>query len=234
MKDFSVKKVVLCSIMFMIALFTLLALCFHLVNVSMYGVGIGESGFSLFKFSSQMIPYQGMVIPFALICIIQLVTSISMITFSLLAFFKFPKETYRKIGSKIIVLGIVFCSVYLVMGIACAIVLRISANSDYGYEMSIMTYAFLPLLFVILFSIAYKICNVYIPENVFANKNTQNASGKASNTYTVKNQPANSEYSQIELLKEYGELLDKGYITREEFDAKKKEILNVGTAETTE
>ncbi len=232
MKDFSIKKVVLCSIMFMIALFTLLALCFHLVNASMYGVGIGESGFSLFKFSSQMIPYQGMVIPFAIICIIQLLISLYMIALSLFAFFRFPKETYRKAGKKIIILGIFFCSIYLIMGIACAVVLKISADSNSGYEMSIMTYAFLPLLFVILFSIAYKICNIYIPEELLANKNAQTANDKTSTACVSKNQPENSEYTQIELIKQYGELLDKGYITQEEFDAKKKKIFDDDTPKT--
>lgn len=231
MKDFSVKKVVLCSLMFLISLFTLLALCFHLVNVSIGSlVSQGESGFSFFDFSSQMIGYPAITIPFGIICIAELIISLVMIALSLVAFFNHPKEKYRITGKKIITLGIVFCSIYLVMGIVCAIVFRVVNGSGAEYGGSVMTYAFIPLLLVIIFAIAYKICNKNIPESLSANETKIAAvPDKFSDDDYI-----NNEFQKAILIKEYGELLDKGYITREEFDAKKKEILNVGTAETTE
>ena len=218
MKDFSIKKAILCSLMFLISLFTLLALCFHLVNASVMNIGYGESGFSYFKFSSTMIPYKGMIIPFGIVSIIQLIVSIVMIALSLLAFFKYSKEKYTETGKTIIQLGLVFCSLYLAMGIACTIVFRVVNGSGAEYGGSIMTYSFLPLVFVIIFAIAYKVCKNMIPEDL-GMKNGAKPANKTRET------AMNSEYSKADLLKEYGELLDKGYITREEFDAKKAEIL---------
>lgn len=233
MKDFSIKKVVLCSIMFLIALFTLLALCFHLVNASVslnqLELKIHDSGFTYFLFVSNTasslfagtlvgLP-KGIVVAFGILAIIHFIVSLLCIILSLVSAFVSPKEKYRGFAKPIIVLGIIFSAIYLIEGIICAVVLRLN-NADFvAGGGSIMTYAFIPFILILALSIAYKICNKSIPEEFFC----KNCSAFNSETYAMRNRN-NVELQTAAVINEYGALLDKGYITREEFDAKKAEI----------
>ena len=217
MKDFSVKKAILCGLLFLISLFTLLSLAFQLVNISLSGASMGESGFSLFDMGSLFLGYTPVIISFAIVCYIILIISIVMFILTILAFFKAPAEKYRKTGRSVIILGIVFCSLYLIMGIASVIVSQSYMGSS-GQYYTFMTYAFVPLLMVIIFAIAYKVCNIKIPESLGAKYDVnRNADGTTFNTSDIASKTNKSNCTELQIIE----------ITREEFEIKKGEFLKL-------
>lgn len=200
MKDLSVKKIVLSGIALLTALFTLIGLAFK--------VAYPLNGFF---FMGKYVHYvdDWLAILGKTYSIIHMLYGLVGIVFVVIAFFLFNSKNSKKINLVFVIGGLVFSTLYMVLGIIFACLYEVSTDA-YGQ-----------FILVALCFAAYFICNAILNDNplggIVSSASSQNQNAPLK---TVK-----QEKSSIDLLMEYKKLLDAGIISQEEFDAKKKELL---------
>lgn len=94
------------------------------------------------------------------------------------------------------------------------------------------TASFIPFIIGAVMVIAYYLCLKFLPKNIGVYRNNigvyRNNEKEAGNTVNESSTTdLSSEVSKIELLTKYKELNSQGILSDEEFDAKKKQLLNL-------
>lgn len=264
----SVKRVVLCSIVFLLSLLTLLALNLPVVefevDIDEYiassenifdaidrlvekemmlaatenGV-LEDTGFSLLENKNQVVDGDLLAVGNVL-CIIQLTIAIFGMVFSIASVFIPSKGFAKKLLAVLIVINMLSLILYTLLGFKieklvseglptakkkCPSYISNDLHIFHDCTFSCTTLAFVALIIGVLLLEAYLICNILIKEEkprkiqapgaVAAGASRIAAVLKTDRTATV-----------VSALKQYKDLLDAGIITDEEFEAKKKELLN--------
>lgn len=236
LKNFSLSKLIQCSITLGMGILTLVALCFTLVKVSTYIEGIipitlTESGFDFLDMKSIFIPddFQWGAVLSGIFCVLQLVAAIATIIMAILAFFVFNSQTAKTICKIFMILCLSFHVTYLIVGIV-----NISIPASIGYWVqglgvldsditSGTTFAYIPLIIASLIFAGYVICTIMIKDSV---TDTQSNDHKTQENGQNTNSGSLADKKQVaEMLKTYKDLLDTGVITQEEFDREKEKLL---------
>lgn len=174
-REFSLKKAVSSGIAFFASLMLLFALCYSLVvgekSTYLYGYYLGtevivESGFTMLKFSSELITksYQWGAILIGLLCLLQLLASLALIVGNILSFLLMPQKTNKIITLVSVVVSTVFSFLYMIEGIVFAAICSDTMSGTY------ITFAYLPFIFAVLITVAYFVCFGVIKEKDGAQK----------------------------------------------------------------
>ena len=204
MKDLSVKKIVLSSIAFLTAFFTLIGLAFKVVAPISGFFFIGHNAYYYFNVE-EWVAILGQVY-----AIIHMIYGLVGIVLVVIAFFLFSGKTAQKVNKIFVIGGLVFSILYMTLGITFA--------SLYA----VPTQAYGQFILIALCFTAYFVCNAVLKETPLGGRVIK--SSQASQTVPVV-KSVKQEKSSIDLLMEYKKLLDAGIITQEEFEAKKSELL---------
>ena len=236
LKNFSLSKLIQCSITLGMGIFTLVALCFTLVNVSTYIEGIipitlTENGFDFLDMKSIFIPddFQWGAVLSGIFCVLQLVAAIATIIMAILAFFVFNSQTAKTICKIFMILCLSFNVTYLIVGIV-----NISIPASIGYWVqglgildsdmtSGTTLAYIPLIISCLIFAGYIICTIMIKDS--ATDTQSSIHNTQENEQNVNSDSLSNKKQVAEMLKTYKDLLDTGVITQEEFDREKEKLL---------
>lgn len=205
MKEMSLKKVVLCAIAAVTALFTLIALAYPLARTSIFTLKLVERGFTTLDFSSGLLDDSlcGLVGTFSWI---QLLASIMFLTVNMVAMFRFNRKTANKWALATIITCLILNVLYFIIGVSLV------ADAE-----AYTTLSYVALILSILFTTAYFVCKKVIKEDAtFRKKSKESAEHKRE---------VRQEADSVDLLVKYKKLLDEGVITQDEFDEKKKELL---------
>ncbi len=120
--------------------------------------------------------------------------------------------------------------VYWVIGVMYNMAYKGLVVKDYGYynDVETSTSAWIPFVISIIFSIVLKLCVSKVPYDMTLSKimNFSKDENNGSSMDDKKEEAILAKSVDVEELKKYKELLDCGIITQEEFDEKKKQILN--------
>lgn len=161
-RDFSLKKAVLSGIGFFAALMMLLAMCYTLVVTEYYYglISISENGFTMLKFSSDLISksYQWGAILIGLICLLQLLASLALIVGNILSFLLVPKKINKVITIVSVAANAFFSFLYMLEGIIFAMICNDTMSGDF------ITFAYIPFIFAVLIIAAYFVCAALIKE----------------------------------------------------------------------
>lgn len=222
------------GIIALLAFMSLMTLSFSLITISSGSVFYSDTGFSMLDFESQLITYDyefGAVL-LGLMSLTMLLASLAAMGLSV---FNFILKDH-KIMFDIIVLIItgVIAVTYMFMGIIyVAVFVESYGTSLYA---KVTTACYVPLILDLLIFGGY-----IAADKVFATiiKNDQERAQVAPVQATPVQQvvattapvqpieKVENKQDNIELLKKYKELLDDEIITKEEFDAKKKQLLDL-------
>lgn len=146
-----------------------------------------------------------------------LLAGLTCVTLAFLAMFYFSDNVVRKAEMAIVIISIVTAFLYMVEGIAMVVLWR---GGDYATTAA-------PALFSIQAGllIAYFVCNHF--NKVDSTSAESEAVAIHSQPQYTRQTPKANTANVAEELTKYKQLLDMGAITQEEFDAKKKELLNL-------
>ena len=250
----SVRSLVCGVAAFVVGLIALTGLCSDVIGAK-EGIKIGENGFDMFDFKSNLfftdnyetewISY--MIAPIAILaCIVGIV---AMVFGALSVFFK----KFEGAAKGLTIVSLIASLLYMIVGIIGLSVFNDKASGaikDYTY-----TSAFIPFIFSVLFTVAYFVCLKKVPDkqiyatvsetyarvaenngmqraavascfNPVEAARTSEAQSEVAAAYSAPAVAENiSEAEKVQLLRDYAQLLKDGIITQEEFDAKKKELL---------
>lgn len=205
MKEMSLKKVVLCAIAAVTALFTLIALAYPLAQTSIFTLKLVERGFTTLDFSSGLLGDSlcGLVGTFSWI---QLLASIMFLTVNMVAMFRFNQKTANKWAMATVITCLILNVFYFIIGVSLV------ADAE-----AYTTLSYVALIISVLFTTAYFVCKKVIKEDATLRKKSKES---AEHKREVR-----QEADSVDLLVKYKKLLDEGVITQDEFDEKKKDLL---------
>lgn len=223
------------GIVALLALFSLLTLCFCLLRVD-HGNGTlySENGFNFFAFESFFISgsYDWANKIIGSFSIIMTLFSVVAIILAICNFISFKKvKVYEVI---IIAISLFNTIIYFIEGFVFKSVFietwGIGAESMY-----IKTSCYIPFIICAVLFIAYIVVGIIFdkiiktqPEKDTTIEQEEKIENKKEEKQEIETKTQNyDEESKIALLTKYKELLDAGVITQEEFDIKKKEILGL-------
>ena len=160
---------------FIIGLLTLLALCFPLQKggTTLYGITYQyeENGFDLFDFNSICRPenLEWISIVVGVFCIIQLVVAICTMAIAILHFFS---GKFGELSFYMLLVCLIFCTIYLVLGPVLNTVLLNDENGiwldNLGYiqvdlnYISVYTLSYIPFILTMIISLIYWLIKKYV------------------------------------------------------------------------
>lgn len=219
---FTIKRLILGIIVFVLGLMTLLTLCMPFTKVD--ALGLSETGFSLFDFSfDEMRGASGAEASIiGILSIFQLLVSLATMVFAVITVIFFEDGAAKKLTMGLSIACLVFTFLYMLIGIiACSIYTTYYIAS---MEFPTSTIAYLGFIFAALLFTGYIVCGIFIKERTVSDK-TEKVEIVSETPAARTAEHINSAKDIAESLKQYKELLDSGIITQEEFDEKKNEIL---------
>ncbi len=215
---YSIKRITAYICMILFAIFCIVMLVFSTVNttgdLAKYSDVSPDSGFKWMTFQSDFISgftWEIASIPLGILTILQLIFGMCALFLVVYNFITYSDEK----NIIVLILGVLSMIVYTAEGIAVTSILN--QNSYNGYKNYYVTAAFIPLLIGVTLALIAISC---IFSNSYLYINTRNTQ-RFSHTSSTK------EVDKIDLLEKYKNLLEKQVITKEEFEAKKKELLNI-------
>lgn len=222
MQKKKIKEYILGGIVIIIALLTLIGMAFNLTQAEDYkdiekiplSADWHASGFSMLKFESDLIPSGDFEWGNAVLGVLNLLHLLSCIIAIglVIASFIVAKDKKKLFNIIAIVISVAFSVLYMIEGIVFTTI----CGDEWQYEFK--TIAFVPLILVAVFVAIYFIVDkMYVVDGAEGGKEVQ-SSEQAS-------EPAAKKVDVVQL-KQLKELLDMGAITQEEYDSKKKDILN--------
>ena len=181
-----------------------------------------DNGFKWMSFKSNMLrgsTWDVAKVPIAILSIAQLVFGLGAVA-TVVSNFVSNKDDSNK---KIIIGGLVSMTLYALEGI---IVRSVYLDEMKRLDDYIFTASYIPLIIGVILLVAYCAVIKYMPGEISGETFSETIPVTA--TANVKNVPiALSESEKIESLAKYRNLLEQGVITQEEFDAKKKQLLDL-------
>lgn len=146
-----------------------------------------------------------------------LISGLTCIVLAALAMCVFSAKTAGKAELAVVIIAIITAFLYMVEGIAMVSLWRGGDGAT--------TTAFVVFIIQALLLTAYFICRHYAETD--ENVSSLSAVQTSVQTQYVKTAPKSNMANAATELTKYKQLLDMGAITQEEFDAKKKELLNL-------
>ena len=182
-----------------------------------------DNGFIWLTFDSNMLSgrtWDVAKIPIGIISIGQLI--LGLVAVGTVAY-NFVKK-HDSSNKNIIIGGFASMTLYALEGIIVRAV-YINEAGSFGSVVSdyLSTVSFIPLIIGVVTIVGYFVIDKYMPENSEINEDSIQTTASS----TAKATPTISECERIESLTKYNDLLTKGIITQEEFDAKKKQLLGL-------
>ena len=208
-KSTSINMFIKKIIVLIMAFFSLLTLQFTLCEFIYV-----ENGFTFMTFQSFLIgePFSWAIYLIGAFSILFFLISLTSITLSILNFFIQKRFNFNLI---IIIASIFIAVLYMIIGIALiSVCMSTYGDTYYAYHFKISAY--IPLIIQAALLVVYIICCKIKLMPIVSTKN------KASDTTILSR--AVAEEQQIN---KYKEMLDKGIITEEEFNEKRKKILGL-------
>lgn len=245
MKYEKIKNYVLKGIVAVLAILSLLTLCFSLLRVDYGSVLHSENGFDFLAFKSYFIDgsYDWAVKVIGAFSILFLVCAIFAIVLTVINFLTMKKTNLYNIT--IIVIAMFNTAFYLIEGLVFKSVF-IETWGIGAESMFIKTSCYIPFIICAILVFAYIIVAVAFNRVAQQNKPIKEQSNEIQiqereeqpiQAQTQKNENIASsnqtkadygdEESKIALVTKYKELLDNGVLSQEEFDTKKKQILGL-------
>lgn len=230
MKDLSVKKIVLCSLAFIVAVFTLAGPGFDLLHARVAGAAVGAGGYNIIAQIGkvELIPADIATLIFTFFMMFFGIVTVILVPVSLI---RFDSQKNKIVCRTTSIVGTLLSFAYMVCGASYVSI----ANNSY-----LTTIAFIPFLIIVLMTIASAVCEMKLPEKALSFGRTS-LQGEAAeelaptSAYPAAFPPASEvphasrtveqQNASIDLLEKYKRLLDNGVITQEEFERKKKELL---------
>ena len=230
MKDLSVKKIVLCSLAFIVAVFTLAGPGFDLLHARVSGATAGAGGYAIIGQigKAEFIPADIASLIFSFLMMFFGIVTVILVPVS---FIRFDSRRNKNVCMATNIVATLLSFAYMVCG---AYYVSLMNN---GY---LTTIAFIPFLIIALSMIASVICEVKLQEKPLSFGSPSVQGGVAEELAPAAAEPANlppapapvpapktveQQNASIALLESYKRLLDNGVITQEEFERKKKELL---------
>ncbi len=211
MKNFTVKRVVENCLIIFIALMALLCLAFPLCYVSYKHINIraplSETGFQLLDFTSKIIQgqdYNWLIIFMGIFNWIELIVTIILITISIVSLFM---ENSKRKKIQLIIFLIVLCFSILYLIESSIFINNVDVDHD---DYSVTTLAWVSLLIIGILIVAYWIVRKFLPDKEIEFKTELEVE---------------LEMKKVELLVKLNELYSADLLTKEEFEFKKKKIL---------
>ena len=220
-----IKEYILGGIALFIVLFTLIGMAFNLTQMKNFReiekqipYVYHDNGFNILDFESDLIGDSNeygwvpkLLGAFNLIQLLACVVAIGLVILSFLV----AKDKKRVFNIIAIIIGVFFSLLYMIEGAVYT-----SKYNDLMGENYFETVSFVPLIIVAVAVIAYiAVAKLFVVGNTEEVKEVQNSAPTATAAPVAKK-------IDVEQIKQLKELLDMGAITQEEYDEKKKEILN--------
>lgn len=252
MKEISARKIVICTLAFVICALLLLVFCTDIAGIStVYTLvveefwdilnipgepnlksstsptmkndyKIGDTPWDIMQLNSVFFNSTTTIF-FLVFGIIVLLLSIVGMVLTIIGVFVFSYQGTAKCASILVLIADVLALVYAVSGIVLAIVLKLDMTKLFpavydfsklkGY-FSVYTNAYIPLIFVGICSVAYFICIHVVSDKPISNV-----------LETKKESTGKERVQDYDVLIKYKELLDRGIVSKEEFENKKRKIL---------
>lgn len=221
----NLQKLIYCGLSIVAALFTIIALSYPLIVNTGYGnfsfVTTSENGFDLLRFYSDIFLWDWAITLVGILCLFQLLVSIAIILLNVFSFFKCSENNVKKISLCSIIICFILNIMYMIEGIIIA--------ATFGNSYAYYTLTYIAFIVNFGFTSGYYIFYYYDKKIFVSSDSVIKVFPQVSNTYNsfevIKN--SETEKENIELLIKYKELLDKGIITQDEFNEKKKEFLDL-------
>ncbi len=200
----TLNKLVALGITVLIGIIMIVALVFPLLSMHTPTSTVSESGFSFLSFTSEIISkkYGWSEIILGVLCVFTLIAGVSVIILAVLILII---EGYNK---KLLFISNTVCLALSFLYMLAGTIAVIISNANFNNLFS--TLAYIPFILTCLFYIAFVFCLKKLPDKEFCKRNSK--------------QNYKKELKRVIELKQ---LLDMGAITKEEFDKKKKELLNL-------
>ncbi len=240
MKSITIKKLFLSLLTIAIGITTLCALNLPIFTAN----NVSECGFSLLDFNMREEDYilnKWLTIIMGISANLQLLIGLATIIIPIVCFFILPERQSISASKIPIILCVIMNVIYSVEGILYSITLK-KFFTELKYEL--YTSAYIGLIIIVLFLIFYiifyytikdnKVINMNTLKKLFSNNELAIANYQPSNTGSAKILPkTNSTTDKIkqfdkmaELLNGYKVMVDNNIITQEEFEQKKKDLLD--------
>ena len=213
------KRLVSYACLAAFAVLLVLTLLFTTVGFTEGGID-SDNGFTWLTFETNFMEgsdtweYGGVAL--GIISIAQLIIGLAALAIVANAYMK------GKAASEVKIFGLGFTSLilYTIEGIAVMLIF----GGEVGSYLSdyLTTYAYIPLIIGIVLTVAYTMIQKKMPGEESA-KEAKTATPAAASKAT----PELTEEERIEALAKYKDLLEKGILTQEEFDAKKNQLLGL-------
>ena len=210
--NLSKKQVIMLMISAIISLLNILALFFTLAKIDLSFLGTTKTvtinGFSIMESYPEFLEESGGWL--STFSIIYLLISLSIIAILVFCFLKKSIDTFfnTAVKTNLISLGLSF--IYLINGTSVVSKAK-ETIEEFG---NVSSASYIPFILILVLVIAYIISDKYLDKLL------------DTNTVFSTQKKANSASNADELIK-YKDLLDKGIITQEEFDAKKKQLFDL-------
>lgn len=241
MKTLDTRKLVLCIIAFVIAVFMLSMLAFPLVSASYKSYDANGkledseketlTGFDMldslseskdkdsedddeFSYIASIVGNMTGYIPSVISCF-QIIFACLAIVATVLAIFLFNKDATSVVCKVTVILGIVFSLLYMLRGWAYHLSYDHTSWDKTSESIVVETASHVPFIIIGLLSIAYAFCARLVPEKEI----------KLRRTPKEVLTPAMVEQQKMDTLRKYKELFDNGVISQEEFDSIKRKLL---------
>ncbi len=221
MQKKKIKEYLLGGIALFIVLFTLIGMAFNLTQMKNYReyeksvpYTYHDNGFNLLDFDSDLVGREYDWVPKLLgaFSLIQLLACIAATVLVVLSFIA-AKKRKNILNAIAVIIGAFFSLLYMIEGVTYTAVFNDEIGGKY-FE----TLSFVPLIIVVVAVVAYILVAKLFVVEAESGVNSKQETSNTAETYVKK-----VDVVQIKQLKE---LLDMGAITQEEYDEKKKEILN--------
>lgn len=199
LKEFSMKQWILFGITALTALLMLVGMAFPILHIELFSLKKTVLGFSLLGGScpAALESVAAMLITFAWL---HLLAALACIVLTALALVK-PSPKRGRFQLISMCLALLFSLLYMIDGIV--------AISSVDGLYSPTTTAYVLFILVAVLFVGYFVCLKFLPED-----------------FVKRQKPTPRNVDVAEELKKYKELYDMGAITEEEYDRKKKELLN--------
>ena len=229
MDRFTIKRLIVGILACAVGLMTLLTLAIPFTRVS--DLNLAESGFSLLDFSFDDIKgaddWMGSVI--GVLSLFQLLISLTTMVLSALSIFFFNENLRKRLLLGFTITCLAFTFLYMIIGIV-AVSVYDTYYLGYSVYFDTSTLAYLGFIFTLLLFVAFIVCDIVIKER------SEGSAAPAVRPLRSATQPVALSPEEIrsehlknvtDTLKQLKELLDAGILTQEEFDKKKKEVLDL-------
>jgi len=233
MKLKKVKYYIQKGIIAILAIFSLLTLCFSLLRVEYVSPTLNENGFDFMSFSSVLIP-ENSHWAIELIGAFSILITVFAILAIILAVCNFLSLQNTKIYDIVIISIAIFNTlIYLIEGI----VFKKIFIDSYGISDAtkiIKTSSFVPFIICAVLIITYIVLGVIFTrlintqdDSIDNDKGEQISKPQEESNSSEKEASMNDEETKIELITKYKKLFDDGILSQEEFETKKKQILGL-------